>query len=160
MKAEEQLLALCESCMITVALAESCTGGACSAHLTRVAGASKYFRGSIISYSNDVKTQVLQVPEVLLEKHGAVSQPVAIKMLEGVFHLMSSDFAIAITGLAGPSGGTDEQPVGTVYIAVGEKGFAPTVFHHLLAGTREDVIDKAVDEALKALIEVIEISRM
>lgn len=102
----------------TLALAESCTGGALSASFTAMPGASDYLLGSVVSYSNEVKAHVLRVSEHDLKRFGAVSEPVACQMAEGVRRLCDSDYALATTGIAGPTGGSAEKPVGTVWIAL------------------------------------------
>ncbi len=102
----------------TIACAESCTGGMIGARLTRVPGASEVFPGGIISYANSVKEAQLGVPEALLIEHGAVSEPVARAMAAGVRSALGSDWGLAVTGIAGPGGGTDEKPVGTIHIAL------------------------------------------
>ncbi|UPM49125.1 competence/damage-inducible protein A [Synechococcus sp. A10-1-5-1] len=102
----------------TVAVAESCTGGGLGASVAAVPGASDVFLGGVIAYSNRVKQQVLGVPQALLEAHGAVSDPVAEAMAEGARRLTGADWALAITGVAGPGGGTEQKPVGLVHIAV------------------------------------------
>jgi len=102
----------------TVAVAESCTGGGLGAAMAAVPGASDVFLGGVIAYSNRVKQQVLGVPQALLETHGAVSDPVAEAMAEGARRLTGADWALAITGVAGPGGGTEQKPVGLVHIAV------------------------------------------
>ena len=102
----------------TVAVAESCTGGGLGASVAAVPGASDVFLGGVIAYSNRVKQQVLGVPQALLETHGAVSDPVAEAMAEGARRLTGADWALAITGVAGPGGGTEQKPVGLVHIAV------------------------------------------
>lgn len=102
----------------TVATAESCTGGSIAARITSVAGSSAYFKGSVVAYDNHVKYNVLGVSEEALEKYGAVSEEVAKQMAAGAKKLLSIDYAIATTGIAGPEGGTKEKPVGTVWIAV------------------------------------------
>ncbi len=101
----------------TLAVAESCTGGALSAAFTAVPGASDYFLGGVVAYSNEVKVKTLGVSPQTLERRGAVSEPTALEMAEGVRRLCGSDYALATTGIAGPSGGTPEKPVGTVWIA-------------------------------------------
>lgn len=102
----------------TLAIAESCTGGALSAAFTAMPGASVYLQGSVVSYSNDVKSHVLKVSDRDLRRFGAVSEPVACQMAEGVRRLCHTDYALATTGIAGPDGGSEEKPVGTVWIAL------------------------------------------
>jgi len=104
----------------TLALAESCTGGFIANRITNVHGASAVLWGGIVSYRNDAKTKVLGVSEQTLAAHGAVSESSAREMAEGARRIAGSDFAIAVTGIAGPSGGTDEKPVGTVFIGLAE----------------------------------------
>lgn len=103
----------------TVSSAESCTGGLIASEITRIAGASSVFPGSVVSYSNAIKTALLQVPQSTLEAHGAVSEATVLAMLKGALNTLSSDFAIAVSGIAGPDGGSEEKPVGTVWIAYG-----------------------------------------
>ncbi len=104
---------------ITVAAAESCTGGLISHLITQLPGSSAYFKGSVVSYSNDLKTALLGVPADLIDRHGAVSREVAEAMLKGVLEASGADMAMATTGIAGPAGGSEEKPVGTVWIAAG-----------------------------------------
>jgi nicotinamide-nucleotide amidase len=102
----------------TLAVAESCTGGLVAEQITEVPGASAYFRGGVVAYANAAKTELLGVPAALLEQHGAVSEPVARAMAEGVRARLRSDLAVATTGISGPDGGTAEKPVGLVYVAL------------------------------------------
>ncbi len=101
-----------------IAAAESCTGGLLMARLTDVPGSSRYVHAAVVSYDNEAKTDLLNVPAALIAQHGAVSEPVAVAMAEGVRALTGADVAVAITGVAGPGGGTPAKPVGTVVIAV------------------------------------------
>ena len=101
-----------------LAVAESCTGGYISHLITSVSGSSEYYKGSVTSYSNEMKEKLLGVSRENLEKYGAVSEQVACEMVEGVKRVMNADYAVATTGIAGPTGGTEEKPVGTVWIAV------------------------------------------
>jgi nicotinamide-nucleotide amidase len=105
----------------TVGCAESCTGGAVSAKITLVPGASSYFKGSIISYSNEIKKHILGVSPHTLETDGAVSKSCVEQMVSGALSILNVDVAVAISGIAGPGGGSDEKPVGTVFIGVGDK---------------------------------------
>lgn len=112
------VLALLRGAGETVAVAESCTGGALGAALTAVPGASDVFGGGVIAYSNSIKASILGVPMTTLDAHGAVSDPVVIAMAEGVRERFDCDWGIAISGVAGPSGGSPEKPVGLVHVAV------------------------------------------
>lgn len=102
----------------TLAVAESCTGGALSASFTSMAGASDYFLGGVVSYSNDVKANVLGVSRDTLERYGAVSEETALEMADGVRRLCGADYALSTTGIAGPTGGSEDKPVGTVWIGL------------------------------------------
>lgn len=107
----------------TVSTAESCTGGSIAAAITSIAGCSAVFKGSVVSYCNEIKADVLSVSRETLAAHGAVSEETVKQMVTGVQRLMKTDYAVATSGIAGPTGGTPEKPVGTVWvaIAVGEK---------------------------------------
>ena len=130
--------------------AESCTGGGLGHVLTAVSGSSRWFEGGIISYSNRVKQQQLHVPQTLLDEHGAVSKPVAMAMAQGVRQLLETDLAIAVTGIAGPDGGTADKPVGTVWIAwsCAQKTDAR---HFCFKGDREQIRQQTVLEALQGI---------
>ncbi len=106
----------------TIATAESCTGGLVAARITGVSGSSAYFLGGIVSYSNDAKHRLLGVPELMLERYGAVSVDVALAMARGVRRKVGTDIGIATTGIAGPTGATPTKPVGLVYIALAADG--------------------------------------
>lgn len=106
---------------LTVATAESCTGGFIAHNLTNISGSSNYFDRGIISYSNDAKNVLLNVPKELLKEHGAVSEPVAKAMAEGIRKISNSDIGLSTTGVAGPTGGTKEKPVGLVYVGLSTK---------------------------------------
>ncbi len=107
---------------ITVSFAESCTGGLVSKRVTDIAGSSKIFLGSVVTYSNEMKQKLVNVKAETLEKYGAVSEQTALEMAEGVAKLVGSEIGIGITGIAGPDGGTDEKPIGLVYIALYRDG--------------------------------------
>ena len=138
----------------TLATAESCTGGNIAHEITRVAGSSVYFKGSVVAYSNEVKEHVLQVSPRTLEQHGAVSRETVSQMTVGVQRLLSTDCAIATSGIAGPGGGTAEKPVGTVWIAAryGERDRADCF---RFEGDREQVIARATQSALLMLVQLM-----
>ena len=136
---------------VTVAAAESCTGGNVAHLITAVPGSSRYFLGGVVSYANNVKVRTLGVRAEDLQKYGAVSEPVALQMAQGVRELTGADFAVSTTGVAGPDGGTPQKPVGTVWIAVaGPKGARAQQFH--FSATRERNIAKASVKALELLL--------
>ena len=114
----------------TLALAESCTGGNIGHLLTSVAGCSAYFEGGFVSYSNEMKIKQLNVPEELIAAYGAVSEQVAIAMAEGTKKILKTDYALSVTGIAGPDGGSEEKPIGTVWVAVGSKEKLVTKLFH------------------------------
>jgi PncC family amidohydrolase len=135
---------------ITVASAESCTGGNIAHQITLNAGSSGYFLGSVVSYANSVKHRVLGVPADILENPGAVSEPCARAMAEGARHLSGADIAIATTGIAGPDGGTERKPVGLVYIGLATAS-ETLVEEHVFPGTRDEVITAATHRAMTLL---------
>jgi nicotinamide-nucleotide amidase len=147
---EEIVLDLCRQQDLTLATAESCTGGLIGARLTEVAGASDVFLGGVIAYSNDVKEKQLAVPGELLKEHGAVSAEVGAAMAAGAREALGADLAIADTGIAGPGGGTPEKPVGLVFLAVDGPAGARTM-RLQLAGDRETVRARATALALHTL---------
>ena len=139
---------------LTLATAESCTGGNIARLLTAQAGASAYFRGGIIAYSNEVKECALGVKHSTLEAHGAVSEETVREMVEGVRERLGADYAIATTGIAGPTGGTPEKPVGTVWVAVCDKEHTVTQLMHY-GDRRQQTIDRTTNQAYSMLIRLI-----
>jgi len=134
----------------TLATAESCTGGLIGALVTEVPGASDYFLGGIVAYANDVKRAGLGVPEAVLEKHGAVSEPAATAMAEGCRQRLQSHWALSATGIAGPRGGTPDKPVGLVFVALA--GPAGTrAERHVFSGDREVIRRRSARAALDLL---------
>ena len=134
----------------TLAVAESCTGGLLAQRITEVPGSSKYFIEGVVTYSNESKTRLLGVEPILLLEHGAVSAPVAESMAEGIRNRAATDFALSITGIAGPDGGTEEKPVGTVFIAISSE--AGTEHRRLkLPGDRNLIRWRATQAALDML---------
>ena len=137
-----------------VATAESCTGGNIAHLFTSIAGSSAFFKGSIVAYSNEIKTTILKVASYDLEKYGAVSQTVVEQMAEGVRKLLKTDVAIATSGIAGPSGGTIEKPLGTVWIAVSSKNRLVSREYHF-GSLRDQNILRATQAALLLLKEIL-----
>jgi nicotinamide-nucleotide amidase len=131
----------------TISTAESCTGGLVAGKITEVPGSSDYFLEGVVSYSNESKIRILGVPEAMIIEHGAVSEPVAKAMAEGVRKLANSTYGIGITGIAGPGGGTEEKPVGLVYIALADDT-QTTVRKLIFPGDRQFIRTLAVNSAL------------
>ena len=140
----------------TISFAESCTGGRIAAAFTAISGASEVLHGSCVTYSNDIKHLWLGVTNEVLENYGAVSQPCVAQMLDGVQKLAGSDYAIAVSGIAGPTGGTELKPVGTVYIGL-QTPFSQEVFHCNFNGPREAVQEQSTVFAIEKLAEVLKI---
>lgn len=139
---------------LTISCAESCTGGNLAHRITQVPGSSSYFLGSVVSYSNDVKADVLKVPRRVIDRYGAVSKQTVEAMALGAASLMRTDCAIATSGIAGPDGGTKYKPVGTVWIAVKYRDRTVTECLHL-QGDRNQVIESATNRGLVMLINML-----
>ena len=138
----------------TIATAESCTGGRLAAALNALPGSSAYFMGSVVAYANEVKEQVLGVEHDTLMRYGAVSEQTVRQMAEGVRGLMHTDYAIATSGIAGPDGGTEDKPVGTVWIAwATPEGTVAERFQFGVARLRQQITQRAVTTALVKLIQ-------
>ncbi|HEC81854.1 MAG TPA: CinA family protein [Thermoplasmatales archaeon] len=138
----------------TVATAESCTGGLVAHTLTNVSGSSAYFDSGVVSYSNRAKMELLGVSSEVLEKHGAVSEETARAMAEGVRLKSGVDVGVSTTGIAGPTGGTREKPVGLVYIGVSTRD-ETVVKRFLFKGDRLSNKENACEAALRMLFEVL-----
>lgn len=134
----------------TITFAESCTGGRIASEFTAIAGASSVLGGSCVTYSNEIKSQWLGVSNETLIQYGAVSRQCVEEMLQGIIKLASADYAIAVSGIAGPTGGTDEKPVGTVYIGIAH-GTILTVEHHLFKGDRNAIQEQATEAGIALL---------
>jgi nicotinamide-nucleotide amidase len=132
----------------TLAVAESCTGGAVAAKLVSLAGASNYFLGSVTAYCDQIKRTVLGVKQETLDGHGAVSEETVAEMALGVMQLMNTDYGIAVSGIAGPDGGTPEKPVGTVCLAICGRGYPMHTWTFRRRGNRPVIIGRPVNEAL------------
>jgi len=139
---------------ITVATAESCTGGNIAAELVSFSGISSVFLAGLVTYANSAKERVLGVRESTLEKYGAVSFQCAQEMLVGACAMTGADCAVCTTGIAGPTGGSAEKPVGLVYIGVRYKGKS-TVVRYVFSGDRGSVITQAKDKALELLYKTV-----
>ena len=141
---------------MTIATAESCTGGRLAAALNAQSGSSAYYMGSVVAYDNSVKTNILGVSPETLNTDGAVSESTVRQMAEGVRALLHTDYAIATSGIAGPTGGTPDKPVGTVWIAwATPKGTQAQCFHFGAAREREQITLRAVTEALVRLVKTL-----
>lgn len=142
---------------LTVTAAESCTGGLVMSALTSVAGSSAVISSGVTTYSNAAKQRLLQVPAHILRDHGAVSEICAGAMAEGALQLARADIAVAITGIAGPGGGSPDKPVGTVCFAIAGKHHSMAAFTSLFAGMDRDAVREAsVIRALDLLIAALE----
>lgn len=136
--------------------AESCTGGWIAEALTMIAGSSAWFERGFVTYTNDAKREMLGVQAATLEQHGAVSEPVVREMVAGALAASRAGVAVAVSGVAGPAGGTPAKPVGTVCLAWGGKNFAPMSETQHFAGDREAVRRQSVLRALAVLVETLE----
>lgn len=150
----EEVAFLLRKKRLTLSAAESCTGGQIAAQLTALAGASDYFKGGIVSYCNEVKADIVGVEQSTLDRHTAVSEATVREMAEGARYRMKSDYAVASTGVAGPTGGSDLNPVGTVWMAVAtpEQTVTKKMRYN---GRRQQVIDRAVNEVFAMLIREV-----
>lgn len=152
---EESLGDRLRSRNLTVATAESCCGGLIAHRITNVSGSSAYFAGGVVSYSNDAKMKLLGVEAAALDAHGAVSEVVAEQMAAGAVEAFDATYAVSVTGIAGPTGGTKEKPVGTVWFGVSSpKGTRAEC--QLFSGDRDAVKNQTADRALELLLEIIE----
>ena len=139
---------------VTFGTAESCTGGLISASVTDVAGASAVFFGGIVSYDNSIKEKLLGVPAQILAEKGAVSPETASAMSVGARRVLGVDYAVSVTGIAGPGGGTPSKPVGLVYVSVASEN-GVTVTENHFSGDREAVRLQTVEKALTLLLEAV-----
>ena len=140
----------------TITCAESCTGGLVASLITRISGSSDIFNGSIVTYSNKIKNQELNVKNETLEKFGAVSIEVVNEMLDGVIKKFDANFAIAISGIAGPNGGNIIKPVGTVVIGICGSNDLKIVEVYHFSGSREEVQIQAAKTSLKEILKFLQ----
>jgi nicotinamide-nucleotide amidase len=146
------------ACGGRLALAESCTGGLIGGRITAVAGSSRWFLGGAVAYHNRIKERLLGVPAATLRRRGAVSAAVAAAMAAGARRAFASDFALAVTGIAGPDGGSAEKPVGLVYVGLAAPG-RTRVQKAVFPGSRPQVREQAADLALNLLLSYLEDGR-
>ncbi len=137
-----------------ISVAESCTGGRIGDLITDIPGASRYFMGGIIAYSNEAKMKILNVKSKTIEKYGAVSEECAREMLMGVSSIFKTEVAIATTGIAGPTGGTKEKPVGLVYIGIKVDDFID-IKRYVFEGSRVEIKRKIAEKAIEDLVEIL-----
>jgi len=152
----DKLLRLCQEAGLQLVTAESCTGGLVAGCLTEVPGASNVLERGFVTYSNESKTALLGVPAELFERVGAVSEEVARAMAEGALAKTQADLSIAVTGMAGPGGGTKEKPVGLVHMAAAARGQAPRHEQHFFQGDRTEVRLQSVHAAISLLTKLVE----
>jgi len=149
------LLELCRSKDLTIVTAESCTGGMICAGLTEIPGSSDSVWGGFVTYANDAKIKILNVSEELILKFGAVSKEVVEAMVSGALDQSGADLAVAVSGIAGPGGGTLDKPVGTVWISAGLRTGHILSQRHLFPGDREEIRESTVDYALSLCEKII-----
>ena len=154
MKLEEKIIHILTKTHQTLSIAESCTGGLAANKLTNISGSSKVIKLGVVAYSNEAKVKILNVPEALLKKHGAVHQSIAIAMAKGVRKLLKTDFGIGITGIAGPTGATKTKPIGLTYIAVSSPAQTFNIKFNF-KGSRTQIKTQASKETLKLLYKNI-----
>jgi nicotinamide-nucleotide amidase len=150
-----QLGEACARARLIVATAESCTGGGVGEAITRTAGSSAWFDRGFITYSNEAKVDLLGVKQETLGSHGAVSEAVAREMAVGALHQSSADFAVAVTGVAGPDGGTAAKPVGLVWFAWATLDGAVETKFEVFGGDRAAIRTQAVAEAMRGLVALV-----
>lgn len=151
----EQLAGLLVSRQWKLASAESCTGGLIAKTCTDLPGSSAWFDSALVTYSNTSKQRLLAVPQVLLAAHGAVSEPVVRAMLQGLFSHTDADIGVAVTGIAGPGGGSADKPVGTVWLSVGTRTGELQSELLQLAGNRAEIRENTLEISIKTLIKLI-----
>lgn len=156
MKPEHLLLETLKNRSLTICTAESCTGGLIASRITDVAGSSAYMLGGVVAYSNQIKQNILHVRESTLIEHGAVSEPTAAEMAQGVLKLFDADFAVSVTGIAGPGGGTDQKPVGLTYIGLTGRNGLLKVERHVWEFDREGNKRASSEAALNLLLSALD----
>ena len=156
MKNAEKLIGICINKNIRINIAESCTGGLICSKIVSEPNASKVLNEGIITYSNNSKVKFLDVPNTVIAKHGAVSKQTAYYMAKGLSKYKNTHFSLALTGIAGPSGGSLRKPVGLVYFSFRMKNKEITVHKKIFKGNRNQIRQKAANYAIKKSIEILE----
>lgn len=151
---ETEVLGRLSKAGLTLAVAESCTGGRICDRITDVPGSSEHFKGGIVAYSNDSKVKFLGVSHDTLKAHGAVSEECAREMALGVARTFGADVGVSVTGIAGPGGATPQKPVGLVFIGIAWKK-EHAVFRYLFDGDRKDIKAQATEQALRLAMDFI-----
>ena len=152
---EQEVARLLLSLKITIAVAESCTGGLICHRLTNISGSSDYLELGVVAYSNRSKIELLGVPGQIIREHGAVSEACVLAMATGIKRLAETDMGLSVSGIAGPTGGTPEKPVGTVYMAL-TSNEDTQCWKYLFDGSRGEIKHKASEEALMRIQEYCE----
>jgi len=150
----ESIIQILKSKKQSISFAESCTGGGIASAFTAISGVSSVFGGSCVTYSNEIKEAWLGVKHETLLNHGAVSSECVEEMLEGIKEMAKSDYAIAVSGIAGPSGGTEYKPVGTVYIGF-KTPSSKEVSHCIFKGNRADIQAQSIAYAIEKISELL-----
>ncbi len=149
------LLEHCKTAGVMLATAESCTGGLIAGCLTEIAGSSAVVDRGFVTYSNEAKNEMLGVPMEMIIEHGAVSEPVARAMAEGALERSRADVTVAVTGVAGPGGGTEAKPAGLVHFGCARRGVPTRAAHHVFAGDRAAIRLATIQEALAMIRAMI-----
>lgn len=147
---EKEVGRLLKKKRLTIAVAESCTGGLIAHRLTNIPGSSEYFERGIVAYSNRSKTEILKVSKIILKKYGAVSEETARAMAKGIRDISGTSLGLSVTGIAGPGGGSKDKPIGTVFIALASRNEIICKQYHL-KGRREEIKSKSSEKALELL---------
>lgn len=155
MEIEQSIHTLFINRHLTLSVAESCTGGRLAASLTRLPGSSHYFLGGVVAYSNQLKKELLNVPETILRDCGAVSRETVGVMAQSILEISGSDVSVAVSGIAGPDGGTSEKPVGTIWAAIGQSGMEPYTWSFTVHGDREFIMEKSAAIILEKLFDIV-----
>ena len=154
-KISQRIVKLLSKKKLKISFAESCTGGLLSSSITAVSGSSKVFTLGLVAYSNQTKIKILKVPKKIIMKHGAVSYETCLSMVKNISKIGKTNISVSITGIAGPSGGTKQKPVGLVYIGI-KKGKKILIKKYLFNNNKRSLIQKStVKESLKLIQKII-----